>query len=137
MLLGTPTQSNFAPCTEAVRKKSSSQKLYFYIPFLSFILPVLFPPWPQEEHCKSRIANQELQIKNCKSRIANQELQIKNCKSRIANTRIASQEWQIYKKKSFRQFGQSRMANLQKKSFRQFGQIESILCLLLNGLYVL
>jgi hypothetical protein len=34
---------------------------------------------------QSRIANQELQIKNCKSRIANQELQIKNCKSRIAN----------------------------------------------------
>jgi hypothetical protein len=41
----------------------------------------------------SRIASQELHVKNCTSRIASQELQVKNCKSRIA------------KKKSFRQFG--------------------------------
>jgi hypothetical protein len=40
--------------------------------------------------CKSRIASQELQVKNCKSRIASQELQAKNCKSRIA-----SQELQV------------------------------------------
>jgi hypothetical protein len=32
----------------------------------------------------SRIASQELQVKNCKSRIASQEMKVKNCKSRIA-----------------------------------------------------
>jgi hypothetical protein len=36
----------------------------------------------------SRIASQELQVKNCKSRIASQELQVKNCKSRIAKKKV-------------------------------------------------
>jgi hypothetical protein len=36
----------------------------------------------------SRIASQELQVKNCKSRIASQELQVKNCKSRIASQEL-------------------------------------------------
>jgi hypothetical protein len=36
----------------------------------------------------SRIASQELQVKNCKSRIASQELQVKNCMSRIAKKSI-------------------------------------------------
>jgi hypothetical protein len=36
----------------------------------------------------SRIASQELQVKNFKSRIASQELQVKNCKSRIASQEL-------------------------------------------------
>jgi hypothetical protein len=39
----------------------------------------------QVKNCKSRIASQELQVKNCKSRTASQELQVNNCKSRIAS----------------------------------------------------
>jgi hypothetical protein len=42
----------------------------------------------QVKNCKSRIASQKLQVKNCKSRIASQELQVKNCKSRIASQEL-------------------------------------------------
>jgi hypothetical protein len=43
----------------------------------------------------SRIASQELQVKNCKSRIASQELQVKNCKSRIAKKKSLD-SWDIF-----------------------------------------
>jgi hypothetical protein len=45
---------------------------------------------------KSRIASQELQVKNCKSRIASQELQVKNCKSRIASQEMQKKVLFIY-----------------------------------------
>jgi phage-related tail protein len=73
----------------------------------------------QVKNCKSNIASQELQVKNCKSRIASQELQVKNCKSRIASqelqvckSRIASQELQV--------------KNCKSRIARQFGQFESL-----------
>jgi hypothetical protein len=74
-------KSLFVPCT------GTFCAFPWHMVFCSLLSRIASQELPVK-NCQSRIASQELQVKNCKSKIASQELQVKNCKSRIASQEL-------------------------------------------------